>query len=111
MAENKVEFIYPMAVDVAPPIEQFGSSVKEQIQGVIKANSDKTVVFGRTNCFYSAEAIGVLKKLNVPFIAYQLDEFDKKKHAEVHEALKQLYNQSTVPYIFVDGYVFCYYLI
>lgn len=68
----------------------------------------RVVIYSKTRCPFCLEAKRTLTELGVNFTAFEIDVLDNG--ADVHQALKNLHEQKTVPYIFINQVCVCVYV-
>ncbi|KAJ6649669.1 Glutaredoxin-C4 [Pseudolycoriella hygida] len=62
---------------------------------------DRVVIFSKTYCYYSDLAKEQFNKLNVPFVAIELDE--REDGRVIQSILEEMTGSSTVPRVYIDG--------
>lgn len=95
-----------IALGVDPDAAAFaqlpGDTIQAKIESALKQRT--VVVFGRSTCPFCIEVSRTLVDQGVHFMYYRLDLFTGEyTQAQVHDALKGMTNQRTVPYVFVNG--------
>mmetsp|Transcript_38079 Transcript_38079/g.84818 ORF Transcript_38079/g.84818 Transcript_38079/m.84818 type:complete len:945 (+) Transcript_38079:211-3045(+) len=74
-------------------------TLTERIKAAVGSNG--VVVFGKTWCPFCLEVRNTFDSLGVKYAVYNVDA--ETGGGEVHSCLKELYKQTTVPYVFVGG--------